>query len=241
MRQRSTRRRFRLLLASATAAAGCLAFAPNAFATVTSEFSDGFLTASSDSASVQEDITVTCDAGNVKVNGGDPGTGPAACADVDDILLIGWTAKNDLDLSGVTTAAFPNVSSTYLAGNGGADVLTGSAIGNGFDGGPGDDTIHGGPGYDYVDFEGTPNDDDIVVGSGVVTNGGVFETDLFDNVEAFNLFGYGGDDTLDAGSYPATLEGDEGNDILLGSPYDDFLDGGDGSDTLTGAAGYNTF
>jgi large repetitive protein len=55
------------------------------------------------------------------------------------------------------------------------------------------------------------------------------------------LYGYGGDDTINAGLGNDLLRGGAGNDTLNGGAGNDLLVGGTGNDTLTGGAGQDVF
>lgn len=65
------------------------------------------------------------------------------------------------------------------------------------------------------------------VGGAVMTAGGV----------PVNLWGFGGNDTLNGSESAESLFGGDGNDKLYGNGGDDVLSGGDGNDTITGGAG----
>src|SRR5919199_648003 len=144
-------RRLRVLVAIGTAVGACV-FAPSAFATVTSSFSDGTLSVSSNA---DDGITVACSSGNVKVNGGDPGTGAAACADVYEVFVQGGPGPNAIDLSAVDSIGFANEPYVYADGGAGDDTITGSAFSAELAGGAGNDKIDGGDGFDQVHFAGT--------------------------------------------------------------------------------------
>ena len=45
----------------------------------------------------REEIAITCDAGNVKINGADPGSGAALCADITSISVTGGSGDNSIN------------------------------------------------------------------------------------------------------------------------------------------------
>jgi Ca2+-binding RTX toxin-like protein len=142
------------------AVAALLAFPGIASAAVTSSVTGGVLSVSSDAG---EAITITCVGGNVKVNGADPGSGAAACNALTGINVDGGPGANAIDLTGVTSAAFPNVASVLADGNAGNDTILGSERPDRLIGGDNDDTTEGRAGDDTLVWN--PGDDsDINVG-----------------------------------------------------------------------------
>ena len=63
-------------------------------------------------------------------------------------------------------------------------------------------------------------------------------------IDAFGIFGFGGNDKISAASLPAliqlALDGGDGNDSLTGSAGHDTLIGGSGNDTVSGGGGNDT-
>ena len=118
--------------------AALLAFPTVASAAVTSSVSGGVLTVSSDAG---DPITITCVGGNVKVNDQDPGATPtpALCTAITAIDVHGGPGGNAITLTGVTTAAFPNITTVTIDGAGGNDTIAGSEF---------VDTMRGGEGHD---------------------------------------------------------------------------------------------
>ena len=131
---------------------------------VTSSFMAGLLTVASDA---DDGIAVTLEGDNVQVNGMDPGTGPAAAADVTMMEINGGPLANIIDLSAVTAAGFPGLVSTTIAGGAGSDTILGTQIGDTIDGGAGDDSIFGLDGDDTI--QGGLGRDNIVGGRGADT------------------------------------------------------------------------
>jgi Ca2+-binding RTX toxin-like protein len=135
---RDTRRRLGVL---AGAAVALLALPGIAQADVNSGFAGGDLTASSTNGDA---IAITCDGGNVKINGGNPGGGPAVlCTDVVNIEVNGDAAANEITLTGVTLALFENVETVFIDGDGGNDTIRGSEFADEMHGGEGNDRILG--------------------------------------------------------------------------------------------------
>jgi Ca2+-binding RTX toxin-like protein len=232
----------RLSLLGFLAIALLLILAPSASAAVTSNvLSGGALSVMSDA---DDAIAVTCEGGNVKVNGADPGSGAAACSLIHQIFVGGGPDPNTINLSGVTQAAFPNMQvAVMISGGAGADNITGSEFADSISGGPGSDTIDGGGGTDVLSFNGTAAADTITAmdGAGSLLAGG--ETDTYTAIERFQLSGGPGNDLITGGSRDDSLDGSfgddtlnagDGNDLLFGGPGDDTLNAGDGNDHLEG-------
>jgi Ca2+-binding RTX toxin-like protein len=189
-----------------------LVAASSANATVTASFENGRLTVSSDA---DDAIDVTCEGGQTKVNGQDPGS-PVPCSSVQWIDVTGGPGGNAIDLSAVSAVDFTLLYWTHVDGLGGADDITGSSSNlpeERLDGGADDDVLSGGGGTDIV-LGGANND---------VLNGGA------------------GDDQVSGGFGNDVLNGDSGDDWLLGWTGDDIFHGGDGIDVADYAlANYHT-
>jgi Ca2+-binding RTX toxin-like protein len=193
-------------------------------------------------------------------------------------VLVTTGPGNDIisaDGGGGTTGVALDVSVQFSAYGGvGDDTLTGGASAVAqpslLNGGVGDDKfvqtatigaddIHGGTGFDTVDYSirtaavsvtvcttqllCTTEDDGDIVGLGE-------QDTVNDDVEI--VLGGKGNDTLDASLAPCTnglspatvkctLKGNDGDDTLIGSAFADLLDGGAGDDTLEGGLGSDTF
>jgi Ca2+-binding RTX toxin-like protein len=211
-----------------------------------------------------DSIAVTCGAdGNVKVNGADPNTGPAACSAISHMWVIGGLGPNVIDLSGVTRASFPSLNltpaiepaKTVVSGGGGADTITGSEFEDSIDGREGDDTlnggladdsfldgagnnqIEGGPGVDDLLVFGTDGDDTLTALDGAWQVSTLRGTDTYSSIEVFSLHGFAGNDTITSGSGTDTLRGGEGNDVLNGGAGDDDLHDGAGKNQIEGGPG----
>jgi Ca2+-binding RTX toxin-like protein len=169
-----------MLAGAATVA--LLAFPGIASAAVTSAVNAGALTAASDAA---DPIAITCDAaGNVKVNGGNPGGGPnVACNTITSITLTGGPGDNLLDLSAVNATAFPALTAVTASGGEGNDTILGSQFADRLNGGGGNDRIvpddnpantrddaRGDAGNDTIVWNGGDDDDLNDGGAGVDTS-----------------------------------------------------------------------
>jgi Ca2+-binding RTX toxin-like protein len=106
------------------------------------------------------------------------------------------------------------------------DLLIGTESSSRFDGRAGADTIYGGAGDDWIEYN--QNEAGVVVdlGLGKATEDGSGSIDTFFSIE--NIEGGMGSDRL---------KGDDGSNILLGHAGADTLEGADGADTLWGGAG----
>ena len=156
---RGTRTRVGVL--AGAAAAALLALPGVANAAVTSTVAGGVLTVNS---TADDAITITCAIDKVKVNGADPGTGPADCAALTSIDVHGGPGANAITLTGVTTAAFPAVASVAIDGAAGNDTIAGSERVDTMLGGDGNDRISGddNPAGTRDDFRGQAGDDTLV-------------------------------------------------------------------------------
>ncbi len=193
--------------------------------------------------------------------------GTLVAADVISINVLGGDDANTIDLSGVTAAAFTNLTSIIVEGANGDDLLIGSPDfgdsllgGNGRDtiqGQGGNDTISGGDGNDSI--QAGTGDDSVSAGDGNDSVVGENGNDTInagngqdtvsggngnDNVEGQNgqdsLLGDAGNDTLNGDGGFDTLIGGDGNDLMLGGDLNDSLVGDAGDDTLTGNSGDDT-
>ncbi len=117
---------------------------------------------------------------------------------------------------------------TVTDGNGGTDTAgVALYVGNATEGGPGNDSLTGGPGTDVILGHG--GDDTISGASG--------DDLLYGGDGDDALSGASGHDVLFGGAGDDTLSGAAGNDVLYGGSGDDTLDGASGADQLYGGAG----
>jgi Ca2+-binding RTX toxin-like protein len=203
-------------------AAVLLVAPPVAHAAVTATFDTGQLYVESDGADA---ITIACVSDDVKVNGADPTTDPAApvdCAAVTEIIVQGGPGANTIDLTGVTPAAFTALSDIYVHGDGGDDAIAGGPFSEDLNGGADGDTITGGDGHDVID-----GDD----GNDVSLNGGLGNDWVYGGVGA---------DVVGGGEGADHLYGQDGGDWQYGDGGDDFVDAGIGDLALDGGDGFDT-
>jgi hypothetical protein len=159
-------------------------------------------------ATASEAIVVRASGGNISVliNGvANTSFGTVAANRVQAIVVTGGAGGNRIDLSGVTTAAFPGVTSVTINGAGGNDTILGSDFNDTILGGDGNDLITGRGGNDNLNGQ-AGND---------------------------SLVGANGNDTLRGGNGVDILVGDAGNDNLDGQgSTGDRLQGGSGTNIL---------
>lgn len=195
------------------------------------------------------------------------GIGTLPAASIVTLNVFGGDDANTIDLSNVTLATFPNLTTLQAFGDDGNDVLIGSPNlanqlfgedGNdSLTGGLADDSLKGGDGADTI--IGNAGNDSIAAGDG---NDSVQAGDGNDTISGGNgndtvsagngadsLTGENGQDSLVGEAGPDTLNGDggfdtlaggDGNDLMLGGDLNDSLVGGDGDDTLFGNSGDDT-
>ena len=178
-------------------------------------------------------VSVDCSGGFVRVrDDGLPTVYTTACAAV-TTLAVGANGAfdNTVDLSGVTAAAFTQLSAAAqtvaISGGAGADNLTGSEFGDVIRGGPGNDAMSGGAGDDAFTW---------VPGDGSDTIQGAAGSDVLAFVgaaaaEAFTVTadGAGFDFTRDVGNIVMDVEGIETLELSTG--------GGNNSVTLNDLTG----
>ena len=142
-RQKRNSKKGRTGLVAGAVVAALLAVPGAASANVTSAVSGtGVLTVNSDA---NDAITITSVAGDVKVNGGNPGGGPAvASAGITAIDVSGGPGANNINLSGVNGTDFPALADgtdVTIDGGEGNDTINGSLLADHLEGGNGDDRI----------------------------------------------------------------------------------------------------
>ena len=135
---------------------------------------------------------------------------------------VDFDANGDFDDLGLNQTAQTSVTYTISDGKGGFDTATATFVVAGLNNGivegtDGDDVL--GPGTDvippYVDADG-----DAIDSGDAILPGEVGDDDI--------IYGFGGNDTIDAG---------DGDDEVYGGVGDDTITGGDGNDTVYGGAG----
>jgi Ca2+-binding RTX toxin-like protein len=151
-----TTSRARTGVLAGAAAVAALAFPGIASAAVNSSVAGGVLTVTSDAADA---ITITCASPNVQVNGGNPGTGAALCADITSIVVTGGPGANTIDLAGVNGTDFSKLASVTLNGGAGTDTIHGSQVSDRIVGGDNNDDVNGNGGNDTLVWNGGDDDD----------------------------------------------------------------------------------
>ena len=137
-----------------------------------------------------------------------------------------------------------------------ADTLVGGPAGS-YDalmGGPGNDSITGGAGLNFVAFPTATGGATVDLATGTSTAAGEgtdtltqiqgaigtpYDDTLTAAASGSILLGMAGDDTLNGGSGDDYMEGGAGNDIMNGGAGNDVLFGEAGDDTYNGGAGYD--
>ena len=154
--------------------------------------------------------------------------------------FLGGDQDNSIDLTALTTASFPSLTTITVDTADGNDVIIGSdAFGESLAGGDGHDTITGNSGNDTLDggdgndtLLGLAGDDSILGGDGADTLDGDAGNDT--------LSGGDGDDSLLGEAGDDSLNGGQGADVIDGSTGNDSVSGGEGNDTITGDVGDDT-
>jgi len=174
-------------------------------------------------------VRVVCDAGQVKVDGKNPRSGPIACSRISEVDALTGDGNDRIDLSGV--GGGDGFGQRDLPGGFGHGTGCGAALGGGDDRYIGGTTcfnlVLAGPGNDHV--RGGILRDQITGGSGD------------DQVTSFTgrdiLIGNAGNDKLNGGTDDDLLSGNTGDDLLRGAAGADLLGGGPGIDRLFGGPG----
>jgi serralysin len=110
---------------------------------------------------------------------------------------------------------------------------TGSDFVDDINGGIGNDTLRGGGGND--NFSAGDGNDLLIGGEGTDGLSGGEGNDTIIGGPGDNIFGFGGDDSIQAGGTSAL--GGEGNDTIIGGAADERYEGGGDNDLLLGRAG----
>ncbi len=232
-----------------------------ASADVTAEFALGILTVNGDGRA--NTIAVTCDNGNVKVNGEAPSGGRVHCSNVRSVLVRAGDGPDRIVLSDLGRPSFDILLEIAVFGEAGNDTLIGSPLGDHLYGGGGVDTLRGGDGFDKlfpgggggVVVGGSGKDRVAVSGAGgwLVNDRRILhaegsEVTKLQGVEIVAVQGGSGDDTITGVAFSGSMlvdggDGDDqirtgsGRDHLLGRAGDDLLISGPGDDLLEGGKG----
>ncbi|MCC6453595.1 MAG: hypothetical protein IT328_01495 [Caldilineaceae bacterium] len=228
-------------------------------AAVTSDVTAGVLMVASDDA---DPIAVTCDGGNVKVNGADPTGGPFACNTITAMDVTGGPGDNLIDLNVVDSVVFTSLVTVTVDGAGANDVITGTFLADTLNGGEGNDTITGHRGGDTVN--GGAGDDTMIWNNGdgsdtndggggndttIVNGGGLSETFTITPATTGVLFQRLTQVPFSVNIISTTenleLNGNAGDETVTGTTglsgvITMTLNGGDGNDTITGGDGPDT-
>lgn len=219
-----------------------LALPVAADATVTSSFTTGALTVSSNADDI---ITIACLNNNVVVNSSEI-AGPVACGSVTSVTVNGGPQANSpIDINNVRPNTFPNVGSVSISGNDGNDTIFGSEFGDEINGGNGQDFLGGGDGNDHFTeadesstetFNGGNGTDTITFGG--TANGIISATSTTINnlngphsildIEGATFNAPFQENTFDMtdAPFPSTVNGGASNDTFYSSAYNDTFNGG---------------
>jgi Ca2+-binding RTX toxin-like protein len=218
-------------------------FVPGAAAVVTSSFSTGVLTVTSDDQG--DEIVVRCSGGGfVRVNGARPDTGLVACTDVTSIVVEGAGGADDIRLQQVNDVIFTALVSASIDGGEGNDVVRASEVADSITAGDGDDevlatpadgdSVDGGAGRDVLS---TDIASDVAISDDAFT----FGTDeiAVTSVEDLEVASSDAPETIDARTYSGTLElrTHDGDDVVFGGNTRNHISTGPGDDEITGGEG----
>ena len=133
------------------------------------------------------------------------------------------------------------------------DILIGNELSNRLDGRAGNDSLDGGAGFDWAEYNNSPASVTVDLASLAASNDGWGGNDRLVGIEAIQgstfadtvsgdtaanqLDGLDGNDTLSGADGNDTLNGGLGNDSLDGGTGDDLISGNDGDDVIKGGQG----
>jgi len=142
------------------------------------------------------------------------------------------------------------------------DILIGNELSNRLDGRAGNDSLDGGAGFDWAEYNNSPAGVTVDLSSLAASNDGWGGNDRLVGIEAIQgstfadtisgdtaanqldgldgndtLSGADGNDTLNGGLGNDSLDGGTGDDVVSGNDGDDIIKGGQGRDYLLGGAG----
>jgi len=232
--------------------------APPASAAVTSDVDGTFLQVWGDADANTVDIT--CEGGDVKVNGSDPDNGSLACDALMSLVVRGRGGADALTLEHVDQQVdFPELLDISLLGQAGDDTLVGSRGRDFLYGQGGSDTISGRSGADAIDpgvdggsVDGGPGQDALRLELGGrewhVTDASVqrtspdpieFSMTSVETVELRTAASVDAPDRIDASAFGGTLYLTTygGNDRVLGGSGRDLIVSRSGADRLFGTRG----
>jgi Ca2+-binding RTX toxin-like protein len=236
--------------------AGVLLAPTPARAGMSSEGVDGTLTVTGTDGN--DVVQITCAGGDVTVNDRNPGTGRAACSDVDRIVVRALGGMDLVDLRGVLPVDFTALAGTRVVGGGGEDTLYGSPFDDDLSGSDGNDRLYASGGTDVLDGGGGSDDlrvdtagDVVLTDTSLTASEGSASIAAFEQVTLRSLgravrfdlrgfrgrtwaYGAAGPDVLLGGPGMSGLFGGPGADRLIGRDGEDYLFGNDGPDVLRG-------
>lgn len=176
-------------------------------------------------------------------------TGGVLAEDITSIRIDAGAGDNLIDLSGVDSNNFINLTTVSVSGNDGNDTIIGTLdLNDSLFGGDGHDTITGGLGANFIEA-GDGHDE-------VTSSDGADTVDLGDGNDLLQagdgddivrgsdgndtITGDGGNDTIDSGNGEDLISGNDGDDSLSAGFGDDIVSGDDGDDFISGGAGDDT-
>jgi len=185
----------------------------------------------------------------VAVGGAAAGVGTVVAGDnggqfiINEDGTVDFNANGDFDTLPLGESAQTSVTYTIEDEDGGTDIATVTFT----VGGTNDGTVQGTSGDDIIAPGFVDEDGDIVDGNDAILPGDTGNDDLIfgfegdDSIDAGDgndeVFGGIGNDTIAGGDGEDTLFGDEGDDVISGEDGDDFVIGGEGDDAIDGGEG----
>ncbi|MBL4645736.1 MAG: tandem-95 repeat protein, partial [Rhizobiales bacterium] len=157
--------------------------------------------------------------------------GTGAGGDAEGDTLVGIETINGSAFDDVLTGSSAD---EMLVGGSGSDVLFGAAGDDHLEGGAGADNLTGGLGFDTVDYRASSTAIAVNLELGMGTAGDA-AGDTLVGIERVNASDY--DDTIIGSANGDHLYGYDGDDVINAGAGDDLLIGGSGADVLDGGAG----
>ena len=169
----------------------------------------------------------------------------AGAVQVGDDVLITFDDDNSLRLLNTDLDHLEHADGTIYGTDeidvpSGDETIFGTPDADTYDGGAGNDYIHGKKGDDLID--GGDGDDRLIGGNGRDTLNGGADNDFINGKASHDLIdGGNGDDDIHGANGHDTLSGGDGTDTLSGGAGNDQMSGGAGDDILTGDGGADVF
>ncbi len=175
--------------------------------------------------------TYIWDIGSVVVWLAAKGAASAPAAALTDVLQTGY--------SGVAKDGWGNVDQLVniqgAEGSAYDDTLIGNELTNRFDGRSGNDSVDGGAGFDWAEYNNSPASVNVDLSTLGASNDGWGGNDRLVGIEA--LLGSMFADSLAGDTAANQIDGLDGNDAMSGADGNDTLNGGLGNDSLDGGSG----